>query len=129
MHSSWHRPGCDSRQLEAVEQLALLLVELALRQQAAVAQLRQPAQRRVELLGGEVVILRRWCRRSDSLLQDPPAADVELVLVLRVEQRLLEAVGVGQEADLARARLGCGQKVDLAVADDPPSQGGRRSCR
>ena len=32
------------------------------------------------------------------------AADLELVLVLRVEQRPLEAVRVGQEADLVRAR-------------------------
>ena len=57
--------------------------------------------------------------RRDRLLHGAAPADLELVLLLGVEERLLEAVRVGQEADLARSRLGRGQQVDLAVPDDP----------
>src|SRR5262245_59652568 len=105
------------------EELALLLVEVGLRDQAAVAHVGEPAERRVELLGGHagraVAILRRLRGRSDRLLNRLPAAHLELVLLLGVEKRSFEPVRVGQEADLARPRLGGGQKVDLAVADDP----------
>src|SRR5215468_8992061 len=105
----------------AVEEVALLVVELGLRDQPAVAHVRQSAERRVEILGGHARRLgpildglRR--HRRNRLLDGLASADLELVLLLRVEQRLLEPVRVRQEADLGRARLGGGQQVDLAVA-------------
>ena len=47
-----------------------------------------------------------------------PPATSSSCSYLRVEQRLLEAVRVGQVPDLVRAGLGRGQQVDLAVAED-----------
>ena len=60
---------------------------------------------------------------GDRLLERTPAADLHLVLVLRVEQRLLEPVGVREEPDLAPPGLGAGQEIDLPVADEPPQPG------
>src|SRR6266550_101625 len=106
---------------EPVEQLALLLVELLLRDQPALLHVRQAAEGGVQLLRRHAVggWAPRLSRGADRLLHGAPTADLELVLLLGVEQRLLEPIGVRKEADLARSRLGRGQQVDLAVADDP----------